>query len=92
MIEVTSEGGTPVVVAETKGYGIYLDNDSLIDLAKGSAQRQSRFVDALRSKATLLFSWANAIEVSGPQYASADAVRAFLNSIGPHWVPLELSP
>lgn len=92
MIRVTSEGGKLEVVAETKGYGIYLDNDSLIDLAKGQASRRGRFVNILRAKATLLFSWANAIEVAGPQGASADAVRVFLDSIGPHWIPLQLNP
>lgn len=92
MIRFTSEDGNPVVVAETKGYAIYLDNDSLIDLAKGQASRRARFVDVLQAKGTLLFSWANAIEVAGPRGASAEAVRAFLDSIGPHWVPLQLNP
>jgi hypothetical protein len=92
VIRFTSEGGNPVVVAETKGYGIYLDNDSLIDLARGQASRRGRFVDVLHTKATLLFSWANAIEVAGPQGASADAVRALLDNIGPHWIPLQLNP
>jgi hypothetical protein len=77
------------ILAETRGYGVYLDNDSLIELAKRSAPRRRRFVDALRVKGTLLFSWANAVEISGPQGDSADAVRVFLDSIGPHWVPLE---
>ncbi len=92
LIRFTTEDGNPVVVAETKGYGIYLDNDSLIDLATGDASRQKRFVDALHAKATLLFSWANAIEVAGPQGASAEAVRGFLDRIGPHWIPLQLNP
>ena len=86
MIRFSSENGNPVIIAETKGYGIYLDNDSLSELANGSASRRQRFLDALHAKATLLFSWANAIEVS-----SATAVRDFLNSIGPDWVPLELN-
>jgi hypothetical protein len=93
LISFTSENGKCEVVAETEGAGIYLDNDSLIALARyETATLRKRFVDALHAKATLLFSWTNAIEVSGPQYASADAVRAFLDSIGPHWVPLELNP
>lgn len=91
MIRFTTENGEVVVVAETEGYGIYLDNDSLMDLAKGNATRQKRFVTALQAKATLLFSLANVIEVAGPTY-SARTVRDFLNSIGPHWVPLELNP
>ena len=92
MIRFTSEKGNPVIVAETKGFTVYLDNDSLIDLSAGCASRRNRFVDALRAKGTLLFSWANAVEVAGPEGASADAVRTFLDSIGPHWVPLELNP
>jgi hypothetical protein len=92
VIRVTIEDGHPGVVAETKGYGIYLDNDSLIALAKGDASLQKRFVQALQTKGTLLFSWANAIEVAGPLGASANAVRAFLDRIGPHWIPLQLNP
>lgn len=92
MIRFTSENGHPVIAAETKGYGVYLDNDSLIDLATRCASRGKRFVDALQAKGTLLFSWTNAVEVAGPQGASASAVRAFLDSIGPQWVPLELNP
>jgi len=93
MIRFTSEGGEIVCVAELKDrFGVYLDNDSLIELASGTGSRRQRFVDALRRGATLLFSLANAVEVAGPQGASASAVRAFLDSVGPHWVPLELNP
>lgn len=92
MIRFTTENGNPVVVAQTKGYGVYLDNDSLIDLATRAASRRKRFVEMLQARATLLFSWANAIEVSGPEGPSAGAVRTFLDSIGPHWVPVELNP
>jgi hypothetical protein len=87
VIRFTSETGNPVVVAETKGFGIYLDNDSLSELATGNASRRNRFVDLVKAKATLLFSWSNAIEVS-----TTTAVRAFLDDIGPDWVPLELNP
>ena len=48
MIEVTSAGGTPILVAETKGYGIYLDNDSLIDLAKGMIGFASSHLSSMR--------------------------------------------
>src|SRR5262245_51865738 len=84
---VTAQGHE--IAAATQGYGVYLDNDSLIELAKRCEPRRRRFVAALRSKGTLLFSWVNAVEIAGPQGNSADAVRAFLDSIGPHWVPLE---
>lgn len=92
VIRITSEDGKPVCVAELKGFGVYLDNDSLIDLAKGSASRRQRLVDAIQRGGTLLFSWTNAAEIAGPQGASASAVSAFLDSIGPDWVPLELNP
>ncbi len=87
MIRFESANGKPALVAETRGYGIYLDNDSISELATGRALRRQRFVDALLAKGTLLFSWANAVEVS-----SARDVRTFLDSIGPCWVPLELNP
>lgn len=89
MIQFTSQDGKREIVAETRGYSVYLDNDSLIELAKRCSSRRQRFVDAVRSKGTLLFSWANAVEIAGPRGDSADAVRAFLDSIGPHWIPLE---
>ena len=92
MIRFVVVGDRQEIVAETQGYGVYLDNDSLIGLAKRCGPRRRRFVDALRAKATLLFSWVNAVEIAGPQGDSADAVRAFLDSIGPHWVPLESNP
>jgi hypothetical protein len=51
MIQFTEEGGKVEVLAETRGYRVYLDNDSLIELAKGSSTRLQRFVDVLRSNA-----------------------------------------
>lgn len=71
---------------------VYLDNDCVIELAKGDASRRARFVDAIRRGGTLLFSLANAAEIAGPQGQSKAAVRAFLDSIGPYWAPLELNP
>ena len=89
MIRFASQNGNWRIVAETRGYSVYLDNDSLIEFAKRCPSRRQRFVNAVRSKGTLLFSWVNAVEIAGPQGDSADDVRAFLDSIGPHWVPLE---
>ena len=89
----TTEDGTPVPEAELKDrVGVYLDNDSLIELARGQELRRQRFIGALRRGGTLLFSWTNAAEIAGPQGASARAVSAFLDSVGPYWVPLELTP
>ncbi len=89
----TTEDGHPFCEAELKErVGVYLDNDSLIELAKGQESRRQRFIGALRRGGTLLFSFTNAVEVAGPQGASARAVSAFLDSVGPYWVPLELNP
>jgi len=60
------------------------------DLAEGDPSRRKRFVAAVRSGMDLLFSVTNAAELSGPQGRSAEAVRAFLDEIGPHWLPIEL--
>src|SRR5262245_49955455 len=92
MIRFAVVGDDREIVAETQGYSVYLDNDSLIGLAKRCESRRRRFVGALRAKATFLFSWVNAVEIAGPQGDSADAVREFLDSMGPHWVPLESNP
>ena len=92
MIRFTTEDGKPTCIAELGDrVGVYLDNDSLIHLSKHADLRQ-RFVGAIRRRGTLLFSFTNAIEVAGPQGASAAAVWSFLDDIGPEWIPLALSP
>ena len=66
----TTEDGHPFCEAELKErVGVYLDNDSLIELAKGQESRRQRFIGALRRGGTLLFSFTNAVEVAGPQGA-----------------------
>ena len=91
VIRISMRDGNPVVDFELTGCGVYLDNDSIIGLAKGPDSRRERFVQALIPRGSLLFSMTNAIEVAGPQGDSAVAVRTFLNSIGHHWIPLELN-
>lgn len=82
-----------ICVAELSGcFGVYLDNDSLIELAKGAAPRRQRFVDALLRGGDLLFSVSNAVEIAGPQGTTATAIRSFLDSVKSHWIPLELNP
>jgi hypothetical protein len=49
-------------------------------------------VAAIRRRGSLLFSITNAIEIGGPKGASAATVRAFLDSLGSCWAPLELNP
>ena len=70
MIRVVA-GEEREIVAERRGYGVYLDNDSLIDIAKRCEPRRRRFVGALRAKGTLLFSWANAVEIEAAQKPTA---------------------
>jgi hypothetical protein len=94
MIRATSNFDGPpfTFVATASGLAVYLDNWAVIDLAKGDASRRARFVHAICTGGDLLFSTTNAIELTGPQGKSFDAVKSFLDRLGPHWVPIELNP
>jgi hypothetical protein len=93
MIQVTSSFETPLMFwATAKGFPVYLDNWAIGDLAEGAPSRRERFVEAVRAGAEILFSIANAVELTGPKGKSLDAVKGFLNELGPHWVPMELNP
>jgi hypothetical protein len=95
MISVTmAPGGAPLIFnATVNGLAIYLDNFSLIDLAKHNPERRKRLIGAFHSGTVdLLFSVTNAAELSGPQGQSLELVRAFLDEIGPNWFPVELDP
>lgn len=93
MIRITADNGEPKIEAEMSGrIGVYLDNDSLMELAKGEESRRDRFIKAIRHGGTLLFSMTNAVEICGPQGRSAELVRAFLDRVGHYWIPLEMDP
>lgn len=94
MIRSTSGiDGPPLTLnATVSGLAIYLDNFSLIRLAKGDPSRRKRFVDAVHTGADLLFSLTNAAELTGPQGGSLEALRTFLDQVGPRWFPVELNP
>jgi len=93
MIRLADAGDNWRIETEMVGFPVYLDNHTVIDLAKRNRSGlRARFLDALRGRATLLFSIANVIEVAGPQGASSDAVRSFLSDIGPHWIPVDMDP
>ncbi|MGB2645125.1 MAG: hypothetical protein WBG02_01805 [Candidatus Acidiferrum sp.] len=83
MIQVTSTG----LHVSVSGAVVYLDNWAVIDLAKKDSSRRRRFIDIVHSGVDVLFSVTNAAELSGPQGRSADAVRVFLDEIGPRWFP-----
>ena len=93
MIKFTAEKNELVCVAELNSrLGVYLDNDSLIELATRFPTRRRRFLDALAMGGDLLFSYANAVEIAGPQGRTATAIRSFLDDVKSHWIPLELNP
>lgn len=94
MIRATSSlDGPPLTVnATVRGLAVYLDNWAIIDLAKRDPSRREQFVSALCTHGDLLFSSANAAELVGPKGKSFDAVKSFLDQLGPHWVPVELNP
>ncbi len=95
MIRLSVDGKEKRITASAEvsnRYAVYLDNDSLIELAKHNEARRKRFIDALLHGGTLLFSWASALEIAGPQGGSARKLRAFLDEIGSCWVPLQSNP
>src|SRR5262245_6862604 len=83
--------GAEVEAALERQPAIYLDHDSLGEIAR-NASRRRRFLQILERKGELLFSWSNALDISGPQEGSAQAINEFLGAIGPHWIPLEINP
>ena len=93
MIRVTStlDGGVEVEARLERQPSIYLDQDSLLDLATTPARR-TRFIETFKRKGTLLFSWTNALDLSGPQGSSAQHIKSFLEELGAHWIPLEINP
>jgi hypothetical protein len=86
-----SNGGADVETALERQPAIYLDHDSLGEIARNAARRR-RFLDIWARKGELLFSWANALDISGPQEGSAEAIKELLEALGPHWVPIENNP
>jgi hypothetical protein len=85
-----ADGGW-IIQASVRQPSIYLDQDSLSDLARVGARRD-RFLEIFRHKGTLLFSWTNAIDIAGPQDGTKRRIREFLDAIGPQWIPLEMNP
>jgi hypothetical protein len=84
--------GKPGLESSVRGIAVYLDTFAIKSLAKGDASLRQRFTAALYGGADLLFSIANAVEISGFQGASSRAVKAFLDDLGPNWYPIEMSP
>lgn len=85
--------GMPEFVATIRGVAVYLDNDSLIDIARGDPDRRARFTNAVRQKGSLIFSMANAVDLSGPTLSGTiDDIREFLDGFENAWFPADLNP
>ena len=93
MIRVTSlaDGGAEAEAELIRQPTIYLDHDSLTEIARNEPRRR-QFLDIWREKGELLFSFANALDISGPQGDTARYIRDLLEALGPYWIPLELNP
>jgi len=91
MMSVTATVDGPLTINATiRDLPIYLDHDSLNDMATGDPRRRERFITVLRAGGDLLFSVTHAVELGDRQGHSVDAIRAFLDDVGPYWVPVEL--
>lgn len=92
MITVTAGISDPLIfTAKLDGAAVYLDNFAIKAIAKGDPARRRRFVDSIHKGADLLFSVANAAELSGPRDNSFNVIKSFLNDLGAHWYPVELN-
>src|SRR5712692_10184365 len=87
----THDGGVIVEASLARPPAIYLDQDSLHDLAEAKPRRE-RFLHVFKDKGTLMFSWTNAIEIAGPQGGTKEEIRDFLDALGEFWIPLEMNP
>jgi hypothetical protein len=92
MMRVTATFDGPALTfnATVRGLPIYLDHDSLTDMASGDPRRRERFITVLRGGGDLLFSVTTAVELGDRQGKSVETIREFLDEVGPYWVPVEL--
>lgn len=93
MIQVSplDDGGVSVTATLIRQPAIYLDQFALDAFARQQARRD-RFLKIWQTKGELLFSYVNALDLSGPQNNTASIIRDFLEGLGPYWIPLELNP
>ena len=91
MIKVTIHHETHTVDAIPRLPLIYLDHWALRRISDDNFSRK-RVRGVFQEKGTLLFSWANVLEVAANSGASLEAIQFFLNEIGEHWFPVEFNP
>lgn len=72
---------------------VYLDLDSLTDLAKPANRTlRARFAEAIRLGGTLCFSEIGALELGARSGDGADAIRDLLNEVENYWLLLVMNP
>lgn len=91
MLEAVIAGGQLTFQSRVRGIAIYLDTFAFKSLARGDPSLRQRFIAAVNGGADLLFSVTNALEICGAAGASSEALRTFLNDLGPNWYPIDMS-
>lgn len=91
MITVKTDGENCSIDALIRRPGIYLDHWAVRDLSSDPVRCQ-RFHHCLKTKGTLLFSWANALEITSNTGTSAHNIQRLLAGVGEQWFPLEINP
>jgi hypothetical protein len=79
MMRVTTTFDGPALTfnATVRGLPIYLDHDSLTDMANGDPRRRERFIAVLRGGGDLLFSVTTAVELGDRQGKSVETIRVY---------------
>lgn len=91
MITVIKDGDNYTINTSIRRPTIYLDHWALRDFSSDQPLR-NRFLSAFKNRGTLLFSWANIIEVSRNTGSSAEQIRSFLSEIEEQWFPVTMDP
>lgn len=91
MVTITKEGSGFQVDAWVRRPSIYLDTWALSDFSVDSALGE-RLLGVLKRNGTLLFSWANVLEISRLTGATAENIRGLLTELAEQWFPIEFNP
>jgi len=91
MIEVKKNGKKFIVTTTIRPPNIYLDHWAIRDISS-NPEFMRRFLSFFNTKGTLLFSLANALDISQTQGDSLERIRIFLERIGLNWFPIEFNP
>ncbi|MEQ1760415.1 MAG: hypothetical protein ABL986_19045 [Vicinamibacterales bacterium] len=78
-----------VVVKCERRPAVYLDQFALHHFST-NREHKARFLGAFASRGEVLFSSANVSEVVQTAGATLEATCAFLDAVGPYWVPIEM--